>query len=92
MALAFATRYKVMPVLIGITTATAIVHLASVALGGVLGAALSTKPINVVAAVAFVIFGLWTLRGDELSEAEENRAAQTARSVVFAVGSVFFLA
>jgi len=27
-----------------------------------------------------------------LSEAEENRAAQTARSVVFAVGSVFFLA
>jgi len=62
MALAFATRYKVMPVLIGITAATAIVHLASVALGGVLGAALPTKPINVVAAVAFVIFGLWTLR------------------------------
>jgi putative Ca2+/H+ antiporter (TMEM165/GDT1 family) len=92
MALAFATRYKVVPVLIGITVATAIVHLASVALGGVLGAALPTKPINFVAAVAFVIFGLWTLRGDELSEAEENRAAQTARSVVFAVGSVFVLA
>lgn len=92
MALAFATRYKVTPVLIGITAATAIVHLASVALGGVLGAALPTKPINFVAAVAFVIFGLWTLRGDELSEAEENRAAQTARNVVFAVGSVFFLA
>jgi len=68
MALAFATRYKVVPVLIGITVATAIVHLASVALGGVLGAALPTKPINFVAAVAFVIFGLWTLRGDELSE------------------------
>jgi len=67
MALAFATRYKVMPVLIGITAATAIVHLSSVALGGVLGAALPTKPINFVAAIAFVIFGLCTLRGDELS-------------------------
>ncbi len=92
MALAFATRYKVMPVLIGITAATSIVHLASVALGGALGAALPTKPINFVAAIAFVIFGLWTLRGDELSAEEENRAAQMARSVVFAVGSVFFLA
>ena len=37
MALAFATRYKTVPVLIAITLATGIVHLFSVALGGVIG-------------------------------------------------------
>jgi putative Ca2+/H+ antiporter (TMEM165/GDT1 family) len=42
MALAFATRYRVVPVLIGITLATAIVHLASVAIGAAMGAALPT--------------------------------------------------
>ena len=33
MALTFATRFSIRPVLIGITIATAIVHLASVAIG-----------------------------------------------------------
>ena len=37
MALAFATRYRAVPVLIGITIATALVHLISVVIGGVLG-------------------------------------------------------
>ncbi|NDG67050.1 MAG: TMEM165/GDT1 family protein, partial [Actinobacteria bacterium] len=57
MALAFATRYKTVPVLIGITLATALVHLASVGIGAVLGAALPTRPINAVAALAFIGFG-----------------------------------
>ena len=40
MALAFATRYPMLPVLLGITLATALVHLLSVVLGVVVGAAL----------------------------------------------------
>jgi len=92
MALAFATRYRPLPVLVGITAATALVHLVSVVVGAVLGAALPTRAIGVVAAVAFVGFGIWTLRGDELSEADEQRAAQPARHVVMAVATVFFLA
>ena len=92
MALAFATRYKVVPVLIGITVATAIVHLASVAIGAGLGATLDPGPMNIVAGVAFVGFGLWTLRGDSLSAEDKNRAERSARSVVWAVGTVFFLA
>jgi len=92
MALAFATRYKPLPVLVAITLATAVVHLASVAIGAVLGAALPTRPINAIAAVAFVAFGLWTLRGDELSAADEERARQTTRNVIVTVGTVFFLA
>lgn len=92
MALAFATRYKTVPVLIGITLATALVHLASVGIGAVLGAALPTRPINAVAALAFVGFGLWTLRGDELTDDDTARANKTTKHVVIAVGTVFFLA
>ena len=92
MALAFATRYKPLPVLVAITLATAIVHLASVGIGAVVGAALPTRPINAIAALAFVVFGLWTLRGDELTSADEERAKRTARHVIVSVGTVFFLA
>ncbi|MEY2445949.1 MAG: Ca2+/H+ antiporter, family [Ilumatobacteraceae bacterium] len=92
MALAFATRYKTIPVLIGITLATALVHAVSVVIGAVVGAALPTRAISVVAAVAFIAFGLWTLRGDRLTDAEQDRAARPARYTVLTVGSVFFLA
>ncbi len=92
MALAFATRYRAVPVLVGITIATALVHAVSVFVGAVLGAALPTTAINVVAAISFVGFGVWTLHGDRLTEEDEARAAQPARHVVFTVGTVFFLA
>ena len=92
MALAFATRYPALPVMIGITLATGVVHAASVGLGAVLGATIPTKPATVLAAVAFVGFGLWTLRGDELSKADEQRAARPTGRIIVAVGSVFFLA
>lgn len=92
MALTFATRFKTVPVLIGITIATAVVHAASVGIGAALGASIPTRPITIVAAIAFVIFGLWTLRGDRLSESDEQRAARPTRSAIIAVGTVFFLA
>ncbi len=92
MALAFATRFKTIPVLIGITLATALVHLVSVFVGAVLGAALPTTFINILAIISFVGFGIWTLRGDELTDEDTERAAQPARHVVLTVGTVFFLA
>ncbi|MFV2103263.1 TMEM165/GDT1 family protein [Micromonospora sp. LOL_024] len=92
MALAFATRYRTVPILIGITVATAVVHLASVAVGVGLGAALPTGWISLFAGLAFVGFGLWTLRGDTLTEQEKRKAARGGRSAVLAVGVAFFLA
>jgi putative Ca2+/H+ antiporter (TMEM165/GDT1 family) len=93
MALAFATRYRTAPVLVGITVATATVHAVSVLVGAALGATLPTRAITIVAGVAFLAFAAWTLRGDELSDEEERRAAQrSARSTVLTVGAVFFLA
>ena len=92
MALAFATRFKTLPVLVAITLATGVVHLISVAIGGAVGTALPTDFINIVGALAFVGFGLWTLRGDELSKEDEESTHITSRHVIISVGTVFFLA
>jgi putative Ca2+/H+ antiporter (TMEM165/GDT1 family) len=92
MALAFATRYRAAAVLTGITIATAIVHLISVAVGYGLGAALPTGWIALVAGLAFFGFAAWTLRGDSLSDEEKARADRSGRSAVWAVGGAFFLA
>jgi putative Ca2+/H+ antiporter (TMEM165/GDT1 family) len=92
MALAFATRYPAVTVLTGITVATAVVHAVSVFIGAAVGATLPTKPITIIAAVAFVIFGLWTLHGDTLTAEEEERTHRGGRHALLAVGGVFFLA
>ena len=92
MAMTFATRYRFWTVIAAISVATAVVHLFSVALGSIVGLAIPTGPISVVAGVAFLAFGLWTLRGDKLSEAEESRAQRSTRSAFVAVMIAFFLA
>jgi putative Ca2+/H+ antiporter (TMEM165/GDT1 family) len=92
MAMTFATRFRTLSVLIGITVATAIVHLASVVLGAVLGAALPTGPISILAGLAFFGFAAWTLRGDELSEGERSKVDRAGGAAILAVGVAFFLA
>jgi putative Ca2+/H+ antiporter (TMEM165/GDT1 family)/protein-S-isoprenylcysteine O-methyltransferase Ste14 len=92
MALAFATRYRALPVLVGITLATTAVHLLSVAVGHGLGSALPTGWIALVAAVAFVGFGAWTLRGDRLTPAERAKAERATGSAVLTSSVAFFLA
>lgn len=91
MAMTFATRFKPWPVLAGITIATTVVHLLSVAVGGLVGKALPTTAISIVAGIAFLGFALWTLRGDELTKEEEDKARKTTRNVLVAVTVAFFL-
>jgi putative Ca2+/H+ antiporter (TMEM165/GDT1 family) len=93
MALTFATRYRALPILVGITIATAAVHAVSVLLGAVLAVSLPTDVINVAAGLAFLGFAAWTLRGDTLSEDEEAKVErQSNRSAVAAASGAFFLA
>ena len=92
MALTFATRFRPVPVLVGITVATAVVHAVSVGIGYGLGATLPTGWISLVAGIAFLVFGAWTLRGDELTEFERGKASRSNGSAVLAVGGAFFLA
>ncbi|HZC27298.1 MAG TPA: TMEM165/GDT1 family protein [Actinopolymorphaceae bacterium] len=92
MAMTFATRYRALPVLAGISIATALIHAVSVGVGHGLGAALPTQWIALVAGVAFMGFAAWTLRGDSLSEAERARTRRTSRSAVVAVTLAFLVA
>jgi Ca2+/H+ antiporter, TMEM165/GDT1 family len=92
MALAFATRYKPLTVLVAVTIATLIVHAGSVLLGSAVALALPTGVINIVAGLAFFGFALWTLRGDVLGEREAGRAQRGGRWALVTIGTAFFLA
>jgi putative Ca2+/H+ antiporter (TMEM165/GDT1 family) len=93
MALAFAARFPAIPVLVAITLATALVHAGSVALGATVAVALPTTLVQLLAGIAFLGFGVWTVRGDVLGDADEERARSTSsRSVILTVGTAFFLA
>jgi Ca2+/H+ antiporter, TMEM165/GDT1 family len=92
MALTFAARYQALPVLVGITIATAVVHAVSVRVGTVVAVGLPTRWITLAAGVAFLGFAVWTLRGDRLSQAEAGRAQRTAGSAVVAASLAFLLA
>jgi putative Ca2+/H+ antiporter (TMEM165/GDT1 family) len=92
MALTFATRFRTWPVLVGITVATTLVHLVSVGIGYGLGSALPTGWISLIAGIAFLAFGAWTLRGDSLTEDEKGKVERATGSAILAVGFAFFLA
>ncbi|MBM6403080.1 TMEM165/GDT1 family protein [Phycicoccus sp. CSK15P-2] len=94
MAMTFATRYRVRDVLVAITAATAVVHLVSVGIGAWVGTAFESYQgvIGIVAGVAFLGFAAWTLRGDELTDDEADKARRSTGTALVAVGSAFFLA
>jgi putative Ca2+/H+ antiporter (TMEM165/GDT1 family) len=94
MAMTFAARYRARDVLLGITVATLVVHLLSVGIGYWVGASFGDYQgaISVVAGLAFFWFALWTLRGDELTEEEAQKARSARGTAVWAVGGAFFLA
>ena len=94
MAMTFATRYRARDVILGITAATAIVHLASVGIGALIGDAFAANQhyITIVAGLAFLLFAAWTLRGDELTDEEANKARNSRGMALLAVGIAFFVA
>ncbi|MDT5011719.1 MAG: Ca2+/H+ antiporter, family [Mycobacterium sp.] len=91
-AMMFALRYRWWVVLAAITAATTAVHVLSVAIGHYLGAALPTHLLGLLAGAAFIFFGLWTLRGDSLSNDEASRSHGAASPAFFVVFSAFLLA
>jgi putative Ca2+/H+ antiporter (TMEM165/GDT1 family) len=92
MALAFASRYRAMTVLVAVTLATLLVHAGSVLVGSAFAVALPTAAIQVAAGLAFFVFAAWTIRGDELDDEDARRAQRTGRWAVVTIGTAFFLA
>lgn len=89
-ALCLASRFNAKVVLSGIFVATLVVHVFSVLLGGGVGKLLPESWIKLVAGIAFIGFGLWTLKGDTLDD-DECRNVR-ARSPFWLVTTTFFLA
>ncbi len=67
LAMAFATRYSAQKVLIAVFLATAINHALAVLVGRFLTTVIPLDIISFIAALSFIIFGLWTIRGDRLA-------------------------
>jgi Ca2+/H+ antiporter, TMEM165/GDT1 family len=88
-ALAYATRYSWKVALAGVTVATLLVHLFSVALGRAAGLALPTFWLQIAAGGAFIVFGLWTLRGDTYDEGDAK--SHTRFGPFLTVATTFFL-
>lgn len=90
LAMTFATKYKASKVLIGVFLATIVNHALAVAAGNFI-TKFETLEIWIqgIAALSFIFFGLWTIRGDRL-EGEENR--QTKFGAVATVAISFFIA
>lgn len=72
LAMAFASRYKWQTVMWGVFVATLANHLLAVVAGNYLTRVMPLSYIQIAAASSFIIFGLWTLRGDTL-EGEDKR-------------------
>jgi len=72
LAMAFAMRYPAKTVLAAVFAATLVNHLLAVVAGSYLTALVPLFWVQVAAAASFILFGLWTLRGDTL-EGEDRR-------------------
>ena len=66
LAMAFATRFRWQTVMWGVFVATLCNHLLAVFVGNYLTSLLPIEYIQVAAAGSFILFGVWTLRGDTL--------------------------
>lgn len=72
LAMAFASRYPWKTVLWGVFAATLANHFLAVLAGDYLTVLVPIDFIKLAAAASFILFGLWTLRGDTLSD-EDRR-------------------
>jgi Ca2+/H+ antiporter, TMEM165/GDT1 family len=90
LALMLAARYRAWQVLVGITGATLLVHLLSTAVGAAVGSFIPQAVLSWVAGLAFIGFGVWTLRGDEVDEEEAEGHARFGP--ILATAIAFFLA
>lgn len=91
LALCLATRYRWWQVLIGIFVATFVVHFFTTLLGQAAGAFIPDAALPWITGLLFIGFGIWTLRGDEVEDAEADRGRGKFGPIV-ATAIAFFLA
>lgn len=88
LAMAFATRYRWQTVMLGVFAATLLNHLFAVLVGTYLTRVIPIDYIKIAAAASFILFGLWTIRGDKLDNADQG----TKYNPFWTVAIAFFIA
>jgi putative Ca2+/H+ antiporter (TMEM165/GDT1 family) len=88
LAMAFATRYRWQTVMWGVFAATVLNHLFAVLVGNYLTHFIPMHYIQIIAAASFILFGLWTIRGDEL----DGEDKVTKYNPFWTVAIAFFIA
>ncbi|MDF2878596.1 MAG: hypothetical protein K0S30_1692 [Clostridia bacterium] len=88
LAIAFATKFKVKKVLIGIFIGCLLNHGLAVILGAYLSTLIPIQSIQIIAGISFILFSLWTLRVEEEEEEETTKAGYGA---VITVALAFFI-
>jgi Predicted membrane protein len=89
LAMAMVSKYKAKQVLLGVLIATILNHALAVAVGSYLNSVIPMDLVKIIAAVSFLAFVLWTIRGDKLDD-EENKKVRFGPIVTVAIA--FFLA
>src|SRR5512136_2237618 len=88
LAMAFASRYKWQTVMWGVFVATLVNHLLAVLAGNWLTQFIPMNYIQIAASVSFILFGLWTIKGDSL----DNEDKRFNFSPFWTVAIAFFFA
>lgn len=88
LAMTFAARYRWQTVMWGVFAATVLNHLFAVLVGNYLTHLVPMQYIQIAAAASFILFGLWTIRGDELDDEDKK----VRFSPFWTVAIAFFMA
>jgi len=88
LAMAFASRFRWQTVMWGVFAATAANHLLAVLVGNYLTSIIPLTAIKIAASASFILFGLWTIRGDTL----DNEDKRFNFSPFWTVTVAFFIA
>lgn len=88
LGMAFAARYRWQTVMGGVFAATLLNHLFAVILGTYITRFIPMSNVQIAAAASFIVFGLWTIRGDRLDCEDRERCM----SPFWTVAVAFFVA
>ena len=72
LAMAFATQFNWKVVMWGVFVATVLNHFLAVVVGSYLTNLIPISSIQIISAYSFIIFGLWTIRGDKLAGEDKS--------------------
>lgn len=88
LAMGMASKYKASHVMIGVFLATVFNHALAVLVGRYLSSIIPIGIISIVAGISFLIFGLWTIRGD----VDDGKVKASRFGPILTVAIAFFLA